>query len=302
MGLLGSPPPFANHYMTDSAKPRSDPVSWRLPDHWRPEPLFALGAVSQYIGAAIAVMLFATIPAGTVALLRVVAAGAILVLVRRSWRRTWTRETLVRAGIFGSVLATMNLSFYLAIDRLPLGNAVAIEFMGPVVVAAIGAHSLRKRGALALAVAGVVLLAGVSPEGTLPGVGFALLAATFWAAYIVLGTRVAQSGSGVDGLGVGMLIGAFVIAPVTVGGLPGLLAVPLLVLLAFGTGLLSNAVPYAIDQVVLTRIDRSRFAILQALLPVTATIVGFVALSQRPSPGEMVGILAVAAAIVLAGD
>lgn len=287
--------------MTESVEP-SEPVAWRLPDNWRPEPLFALGAVSQYLGAAIAVVLFATIPAATVALLRVVGAGAILVLVRRSWRRTWSREMLIRAGFFGSVLAAMNLSFYLAIDRLPLGNAVAIEFMGPVAVAAIGAHSLRKRGALVLAVSGVVLLAGVTPEGTLPGVGFALLAATFWAGYIVLGARVAQSGSGVDGLGVGMLIGAVVIAPVTAAGLAGLAAVPLLVLLALATGLLSNAIPYGIDQVVLTRIDRSRFAFLQSLLPVTATIVGLIALAQRPTLAELTGILLVAVAVLLAGE
>jgi len=288
--------------MTESARQPVETDRWRLPDGWRPEPLFAVGALSQYLGAAIAVFLFATIPAGTVALLRVIAAGSILVLLRRSWRRTWTRETLIRAGVFGSVLAAMNLSFYLAIDRLPLGNAVAIEFMGPVAVAGIAARSFRKRSALAVAVGGVLLLAGVSPEGTLPGVGFALLAATFWAGYIVLGARVAQSGSGVDGLGVGMLIGAVVIAPVTAGGLVGLFAVPLLVLLALATGLLSNAVPYAIDQVVLTRIDRSRFAFLQALLPLTATVVGLIALTQRPTAAELMGILLVAGAIVLAGE
>ncbi|HVR32816.1 MAG TPA: EamA family transporter [Acidimicrobiia bacterium] len=288
--------------MTDFAEPQPESDGWRLPEHWRPEPLFALGALSQYAGAAIAVVLFATIPAGTVALLRVIGAGAILVLIRRSWTRTWTRERLVRAGFFGSVLAAMNLSFYLAIDRLPLGNAVAIEFLGPVAVAALGAHSVRKRGALALAIGGVALLAGVTPQGTLAGVGFALLAATFWAGYIVLGARVAQSGSGVDGLGVGMLIGAIVISPVTAAGLAGLWAVPMLALLALATGLLSNAIPYAIDQVVLTRIDRSRFAFLQSLLPVTATVVGLVALAQRPSPAELAGILCVATAIVLAGE
>ena len=288
--------------MTESAEPRPVPAAWRLPDNWRPEPFFALGAISQYLGAAIAVTLFATIPAGTVALLRVVAAGAILVLVRRSWRRDWNRDALIRAGVFGSVLAGMNLTFYLAIERLPLGNAVAIEFIGPVAVAALGAHSLRKRGALALAVAGVVLLAGVSPEGTLPGVGFALLAAALWAGYIILGARMATAGSGVDGLGVGMLIGALVISPLTAGGLAGLAAVPLLVLLALATGLLSNAIPYGIDQIVLTTVERSRFAFLQSLLPVVATIVGLVALAQRPSLAELGGILCVATAIVLAGQ
>ncbi|MEX2425059.1 MAG: EamA family transporter [Acidimicrobiia bacterium] len=288
--------------MTESAEPRPVPAAWRLPDNWRPEPFFALGAISQYLGAAIAVTLFATIPAGTVALLRVVAAGSIIVLVRRSWRRDWNRDTLIRAGVFGSVLAGMNLTFYLAIDRLPLGNAVAIEFIGPVAVAALGAHSPRKRGALALAVAGVVLLAGVSPEGSLPGVGFALLAATLWAGYIILGARMATAGSGVDGLGVGMLIGALIISPLTAGGLAGLAAVPLLMLLALATGLLSNAIPYGIDQVVLTTVDRSRFAFLQSLLPVVATIVGLVALAQRPSPVELLGILCVVTAIVLAGE
>jgi inner membrane transporter RhtA len=255
----------------------------------------------MYLGAAIAVVLFATIPAGTVALLRVIGAGSILVVIRRSWRRNWTREKLVQAAVFGSVLAAMNLSFYLAIDRLPLGNAVAIEFLGPVAVAAIGARGTRNRAALALALSGVVLLAGVTPEGTLPGVGFALLAAALWAGYIVLGDRVARSGSGVDGLGVGMLIGAVVIAPVTASGLVGLVAVPLLVLLALATGLLSNAIPYAIDQVVLTKLDRSRFAFLQSLLPVTATVVGLIALAQRPSLAELTGILLVAFAVLLAG-
>jgi inner membrane transporter RhtA len=287
--------------MTKSVEPSGEAVSWQLPDRWRPEPLFALGAVSMYLGAAIAVVLFATIPAGTVALLRVIGAGSILVVIRRSWRRNWTREKLVQAAIFGSVLAAMNLSFYLAIDRLPLGNAVAIEFLGPVAVAAIGARGTRNRAALALALSGVVLLAGVTPEGTLPGVGFALLAAALWAGYIVLGDRVARSGSGVDGLGVGMLIGAVVIAPVTASGLVGLVAVPLLVLLALATGLLSNAIPYAIDQVVLTKLDRSRFAFLQSLLPVTATVVGLIALAQRPSLAELTGILLVAFAVLLAG-
>ncbi len=286
----------------DSSGPDVVPDRWRLPDHWRPEPLFAVGAVSQYVGAAIAVVLFQTIPAGTVALLRVVAAGSILVLLRRSWRRRWDRRMVLHAGVFGSVLAAMNLSFYLAIDRLPLGNAVAIEFLGPVAVAALGARTPRKRVALGLAVTGVALLVGVTPEGTLPGVGFALAAAVLWAGYIVLGARLAQSGSGVDGLGVGMLIGALVIAPATVGGMTGLAAAPLLVLAALATGLLSNSIPYAIDQLVLTRIDRSRFAFLQSLLPLTATIVGLVALAQRPTLGELAGIVLVAGAILLAGE
>jgi inner membrane transporter RhtA len=237
-----------------------------------------------------------------VALLRVVGAAIIIVVVRRSWSRPWSRATLAAAAVFGTVLALMNLSFYLAIDRLPLGNAVAVEFLGPVAVAAVGARSVRTASGLGLAAIGVAVLVGVTPQGSAAGFGFALLAGTFWAGYIVLGHRVAMSGAGVDGLGVGMAVGALVIAPFTAGGLGALGTRPLLILAALATGLLSNAIPYGIDQVVLARIDRARFALLQSLLPLTATVVGFAVLAQRPTVSELVGIALVAVAIVLARE
>lgn len=271
-------------------------------DRVPPEPFFAIGAISQYAGAAIAVVLFEYVAAGTVALLRVVGAAIIIVVVRRSWSRPWSRETLGAAAVFGTVLALMNLSFYLAIDRLPLGNAVAVEFLGPVAVAAVGARSVRTASGLGLAAVGVAVLVGVTPEGSAAGFGFALLAGMFWAGYIVVGHRVAMSGAGVDGLGVGMAIGALVIAPFTAGGLGALGTRPLLILAALATGLLSNAIPYGIDQAVLARIDRARFALLQSLLPLTATVVGFAVLAQRPSVSELVGIALVAVAIVLARE
>lgn len=271
-------------------------------DRVPPEPFFAIGAISQYAGAAIAVVLFEYVAAGTVALLRVVGAAMIIVVARRSWSRPWSRETLSAAAVFGTVLALMNLSFYLAIDRLPLGNAVAVEFLGPVAVAAVGARSVRTASGLGLAAIGVAVLVGVTPEGSAAGFGFALLAGMFWAGYIVVGHRVAMSGAGVDGLGVGMAVGALVIAPFTAGGLGALGTRPLLILAALATGLLSNAIPYGIDQAVLARIDRARFALLQSLLPLTATVVGFAVLAQRPTVSELVGIALVAVAIVLARE
>ncbi len=271
-------------------------------DRVPPEPFFAIGAISQYAGAAIAVVLFEYVAAGTVALLRVVGAAMIIVVARRSWSRPWSRETLSAAAVFGTVLALMNLSFYLAIDRLPLGNAVAVEFLGPVAVAAVGARSVRTASGLGLAAIGVAVLVGVTPEGSAAGFGFALLAGVFWAGYIVVGHRVAMSGAGVDGLGVGMAVGALVIAPFTAGGLGALGTRPLLILAALATGLLSNAIPYGIDQAVLARIDRARFALLQSLLPLTATVVGFAVLAQRPTVSELVGIALVAVAIVLARE
>ncbi len=263
-----------------------------------PEALFMVGAVSQYLGAAVAAALFDELAPGGVALLRVLAAGAVIVLLRRSWRRRFQRAVLVRAAAFGVSLAAMNLCFYLAMDRLPLGNAVAVEFTGPVVVAAVGARTLRSAGAVVLAVAGVLLLAGVESEGTTAGVGFALLAGGFWAGYILLGHRVAHSPAGVDGLGIGMLVGAVAISGFGVSAVGRALDAPLVLALGLATGILSNVIPYRIDQTVMRRVDPHRFALLQAILPATATVVGLAALAQVPSGQELLGIGLVIAAIV----
>ena len=256
-----------------------------------------VGAVSQYLGAAVAATLFDELAPGGVALLRVLGAAAMIVLLRRSWRRRWEPAVLGRAAAFGVSLAAMNLCFYLAMDRLPLGNAVAIEFIGPIAVAAAGARTLRSAGALVLAVAGVLVLAGVEAEGTGPGVAFALLAGAFWAGYILLGHRVAHSPAAVDGLGLGMLAGAVAISPFGAAAVGGVLDSPLVLVLAVTTGLLSNVIPYRIDQSVMRRVDPHRFALLQALLPVTAAVVGLAALAQVPSGQEAIGIGLVIVAI-----
>ena len=262
-----------------------------------PEALFVAGAMSQYLGAAVAANLFDELTPSGVALLRVLGAAVIIVTLRRSWRRRWQARELARAAAFGVSLAAMNLCFYLAMDRLPLGNAVAIEFTGPVAVAALGARTLRSVGALLLAAAGVVVLAGVETDGTARGVAFALLAGAFWAGYILLGHRVAHSPAAVDGLGLGMLAGAVAISPFGVSEVAGVLGSPLVLTLAIGTGLLSNVIPYGIDQAVMRRVDPHRFALLQALLPATAAIVGLVTLAQVPDGRELLGIGLVIAAI-----
>ena len=122
-----------------------------------------------------------------------------------------------------------------------------------------------------------------------------------WAGYIVLGHRVAQDGLAVDGLGVGMLIGAVVISPSGLGELNVAFTDPRILGLALAAGLLSNVIPYAIDQFVMKQITRSRFAFLQALLPVTATVVGFLSLDQSPSWSECLGIGSVIVAIAISG-
>jgi inner membrane transporter RhtA len=263
----------------------------------RPELLFVLSGVSMYIGAAVAVVAFDSLDAATVAWFRVLWAGLIVSVLRRAWRGPWSRRQVVLAGLFGSFLAAMNLSFYLAIDRLPLGTTVAIEFAGPVAVAVLGSRSLRSIGALALTTTGVVVLADVQFEANPSGVLFALAAAAFWAGYIVLGARVAAEARSVDGLGIGMLIGVVAIAPVGLRDVSGVGDHPWVLLLTVVVALLSNVIPYGVDQVILRRIPRARFAFLLALLPVTATITGFVALQQSPSVAELAGIALVVGGI-----
>lgn len=270
---------------------RSQPVA--------PEPLFVAGAVSQYLGAAVAVRLFDEMAPAGVALVRVLGAAAMIILLRRSWQRRWKASDLAWASAFGVALAVMNLSIYLAIDELPLGNAVAIEFTGPILVAAVGTRSLRSGTALLMAAGGVVVLAGVEAEGTMRGVGFALLAGLFWAGYIVLGHRVARGPSAVDGLGLGMLAGAVAISGFGATELGSALDSPVVLLLALATGLLSNVIPYWIDQVVMKHITQHRFALLQSLLPATAVLVGLIALFQVPSLQELGGIALVIIAIAL---
>ena len=203
-----------------------DAEMMRRPVSLAPEPLFMVGAVSQYLGAAVAAVLFDQLAPGGVALLRVLAAAAVIVALRRSWRRRWQARELGLAAAFGVSLAAMNLCFYLAMDRLPLGNAVAIEFTGPVVVAALGARTLRSAGALVLAVAGVLVLAGVATDGTAPGWGSRCWPARSGPVTSCSAIGWPEPGS-VDGLGLGMLVGAVAISPFGTAAVAGALDSPL---------------------------------------------------------------------------
>jgi inner membrane transporter RhtA len=265
--------------------------------------LFVIGAVSQYLGAALAVSLFDDVPAVGVAWWRVVGAALALWIWVRPWRRRWNRRDVVSAGAFGVVLAAMNLTFYAAIDRLPLGTAVAIEFLGPITVAAVGTRTRRDFGALALAIGGVALLTDVQwrDDDGFGGVALALLSGALWAGYIVLGRRVATSGEvdGLAGLAVGTAVGAVVWSPLGLHeGWPAF-DPPVLVLLCAVVGVLSNALPYGLDQLVLPRLTASQFALLLALLPATATVIGVIALAQVPNPAEAIGIALVVAAVAV---
>jgi inner membrane transporter RhtA len=267
--------------------------------------LFVVSGLTQYLGAAIAVGLFAVAGAVEVGWLRIAASAVLLLAWRRPWRRRWTRHDAAWVAVFGVALASMNLAFYVAIDHLPLGTAVAIEFCGPVAVAAVTGRGWRERGAIGVAAGGVVLLAGVTLESGLPrddvvvGLTAIAVAAACWAAYIVLGRRVAVAGSGVTSLSVAMTCGALVYAPFVARA-----AVPVLgdwrhALAVVGIALFSSVVPYALEQVILRRVSAATFSVLLALLPATAAVVGAVVLRQLPTVPELAGLLLVSGAIAM---
>jgi inner membrane transporter RhtA len=261
--------------------------------------LFVAGGCSMYLGAALAVGLFELLSPAGVAWLRMLVAALVLLAWRRPDRAAWRGRRLILAGCFGLVTGLMNVAFYEAIARLPLGTAVAVEFCGPVGVAALSLRRVRDLAALVLAATGVVLIADVRLAASRAGLLLALLAALMWAGYIVLGKRVARGGRGLDDMTVGFALAAVLLCPLAAGTGPAW-GSPNLLVLAAGVGVLSTVLPYALDQVVLRRIDRSQFAMLLALLPAAASVVGFVVLRQLPHPLEAAGIVAVALAVVAA--
>ena len=263
------------------------------------EALFVVAAVSMYVGSALAVSVFDQVDALGVAWLRVVGAAVALCAWRRPWRVVWSGRRLVLVAAFGVITASMNTAFYLAIDELPLGTAVAIEFLGPIAVVGALSRTPRNLAALALVAVGVALVSGVQWEGSPGGVAWALTSAALWAGYIVFGSRVAGEGAGLDGLAVGLAIGAVALAPLGAPPAgPAFDSVGLLVV-CLGVGVLSNAVPYGLDQVVLRRVSAERFALLLSILPVTAVVIGALLLGQVPTAVEGLGIAAVVVALVL---
>jgi inner membrane transporter RhtA len=271
-----------------------------------PEGYFVVSAVFHYLGPSFAVLLFAYVDVLGVAWLRIASAAVVFALWRRPWRGWRSLDGMTRHLIvaWGVVLAVMNCSFYLAIARLPLGTVAAIEFLPVIALAAAGSRTIRNWAALALAVLGVYLLTDVVLAGEPLGVALAFLNAGLFAAYIALGHRVAQrgAGAGIDALAAAMLVAAIVVTPVAgLAALPAFLS-PLAVLAGIGVGLSSSVIPYVTDQLAMARIKRSTYALLVALLPATATVVGVIVLRQVPSLVEITGVVLVVVAVGLHRD
>ncbi len=274
--------------------------------------LFITAGFSQYAGAAVAVGLFAAMPPHTVAWLRALAGAVMLLALIRPWRVRWNRAMLRETGLFGLALVGMNMLFYIAIGYLPLGAVVALEFAGPVVVAARGRRGGRGLLAVILAASGVVAISvigldwsgetggGLSAGRLALGLAATAGASACWAGYMVLAGRIAAVRDGQSSLAVGTTIAALAYAPLALPWAGPAMDASLLPAI-LGMALLSTVVPYMLDQVSIRRLGTATFALLNALLPATATVVGLLALRQRPGLWEVLGLAAITVAVALSG-
>ncbi len=269
----------------------------------RPEAFFVGSAVFHYLGPAFAVLLFTRVDPLGVAWLRIASAAAVFALWRRPWQRLAGLDRKGRSVVLalGVTLAVMNVCFYVAIDRLPLGTVAAIEFLPVIVLAALGARTTRNAAALGLAVVGVYLLTDVELEGEPLGVLFAFANAALFAIYIVLAHRLSRIPAigGIDGLAVAMLVAAVFVTPLAGWSAAPALVDPLALAAGVGVGIASSVVPYVFDQLAMARLPRATYSLMVSLLPATATVIGVLVLSQVPTWVELVGVALVVAAVAI---
>ncbi|WP_296745052.1 DMT family transporter [Mesorhizobium sp.] len=263
-----------------------------------PHAWFCVSAVFHYLGPAFAVLLFAQVGVLGMAWLRIATAALIFAPLTRPWRvlARADRSTRLLLLAFGTCLAVMNCSFYLALDRLPISLVAAIEFVGTIGVALVGLRSRRNVAALVIAVAGTLLLIDVKWSSDPAGLFWAFLNGALFVGYIVLGHRVARTGIGIAGLGTAMAIAFLVVLPIGFSEAMPAFSAPRLLAAAIGVGVCSSVIPYICDQLAMARLPRASFALMLSLLPLTATLIGIVVLRQVPGLTDCLGI-----ALVIAG-
>jgi inner membrane transporter RhtA len=266
---------------------RGSPLAERIPPH----AYFVVSAIFHYLGPSFAVLLFARIEPLGVAWLRIASAAAVFAIWRRPWRYFSELSRADRCTVvgLGVVLAAMNTLFYLAIKVLPLSTVGAIEFLGPIVLAAIGARSRRNILALIVAVGGVAILTDARIGGAFVGYLLAFGNCALFTLYIVLGHRMSGRG-GIDRLGLAMLVAAAVALPFGLQQAAPAFHDGWLLAAAIGVGVSSSVIPYVTDQLAMARLPRATFAILLSILPATATVIGFLILKQVPTAPELLGI------------
>ena len=264
---------------------------------------FVGSAVFHYLGPSFAVLLFARVDVLGVAWLRIASAAAVFALWRRPWRKFLAVDHSGRALIvgLGAVFAAMNACFYLSIARLPLATVAAIEFIGPIVLALIGARMGRNVAAVIAAAGGVYLLTHVRLVGEPFGVAFAFANAVLFTGYIILAHRVARRAAlgGIDGLAAAMLFAFIFVSPIGLADAAHAFTDPIALAAGIGVGVSSSVIPYVFDQLAMARLPRATYALFVALLPATATVIGVIVLRQLPTPVDLAGIGLVMAGVAL---
>jgi inner membrane transporter RhtA len=265
-----------------------------------PVAMVIAAATSIQFGAAIGATLFDDVGPAGASMLRLSLAAVILVALWRPRLAAYDRAALRLALAYGLTLGLMNLFFYEALDRIPLGVAVTIEFVGPVGVAVVLSRRPLDLVWVALAVAGILLLADPFGAGGVDPVGlaFVLGAGACWAAYIVLAQRATRVFPGGTGLAIAAVVAALVpLGPGLVEGGAGLLA-PATLLAGLAVALLSSVIPYTLETESLRRMPANVFGVLMSLEPAVAAIAGLVVLGQRLGARDLVAIGLVIAASV----
>lgn len=256
--------------------------------------LVLASCVSLQTGAALAMQLFPVLGSWGTTSVRLLVAAVVLALIVRPKVRGWTERQWSATVCFGVALALMNGFFYAALSRIPLGPAVSIEFLGPLVLAAV--LSLRPRDLVwvGLALVGVALFGLESALGTggldPVGVVLVLIAGAFWAVYILTSARVGQLIPGPAGLAVALLVAAVLLLPFGVNQFPKILGDPHLLVLALGTGVLASLIPYALELSALRTLPRPVFGVLLSLEPAVATLAGWLLLGQTASAWKLAAV------------
>lgn len=258
--------------------------------------------VSLQFGAAFAAMLFPLLGSWGVTTLRLGIASVVLCLAVRPAIHRWDRWQWRAVLLFGLAMGCMNGSFYSAIERIPLGTAVAIEFLGPLVLSAVLSRRPLDLLCVLIALAGVSLfglesLLGVASLDPI-GVLFALVAGVFWACYILTSAHVGALVPGHGGLAVAIGIGALALLPLGGGGVVTAVLSPHLLLLALACSLLASLIPYTLELSALRRLPRHVFGILLSLEPAIAALAGLALLSQPITPLALLAIVLVVAASI----
>jgi inner membrane transporter RhtA len=265
-----------------------------------PELLVLAGIGSVQFGAAFANTLFDDAGPGGVVLLRLLLSAVILLPIARPSLRGRRRADVLAAIAFGLILGAMNWSFYEALNRLPLGVAVTIEFTGPLVVAVAGSRRLLDGVWIMLAAGGVVLLASRgSHQGVHPlGVLLALVAAACWACYILLSQRVGAVFARLDGLAIALGVGTLVVVPAGIIQGGDALVQPHVLGGALGVALLSSLIPYSLELMALRRLSAYAFGLLMSLEPAVAAFAGVIVLGQHLTAVLTIALVMVVAASV----